>query len=70
MLIVLSFSCESIISSTSDGTKRSFVQWFVVSAVSNVKHRSFNTTVNRKHVLNFGSMCQIYGGHFQNIKMK
>ena len=54
ILIVLSLACKSIISSTSNGSKRSFVQWFVVTAVNNIKHRSFNTTVNIKHVLNFG----------------
>ena len=54
LLIVLSLACKSIISSTSDGTKRS-LQWFVVTAVSNIEHRSFNTTVNIKHVVNFSS---------------
>ena len=54
ILIVLSLACKSIISSTSDGTKQSFVQWFVVTAVNNIKHRFINTTVNIQHVVNFG----------------
>ena len=62
ILIVLSFSCKSIISSTSDGTKRSPVQWFVVTTLSNIKHWSFKTAVNIKHVLNFGSIFFIRMG--------
>ena len=61
---------KHINSSTSDGTKRSFVQWFVVTGVNNIKHRSFNTTVNIKHVVNFGSISSLnirMGGHFHNM---
>ena len=36
-------------------TKQSFMQWFVATAMSNIKHWSFNTTVNIKHVGSFGS---------------